>query len=328
MTTFDVMGFLSTNSNDPVLNSQENKLHSIQAAVKGRGWPSTRRVYQKWTKEETDHLLLGCKRHGVGNWKAILSDPELRFNGRSTVDLKDRFRISVPEDYRRLYPGTKGKPTRLKDFQVEGNTRKVKRRDRVPFAPIEDESIFKGYQTHGPRWAKILEDPKLTFDMKRVRSDLRDRFRILDPDAYADRQVMFDKTAPSHEEAPQSRRSKVRERKKKREQMACKISQQLEGDEGRRKKAGGSPQRSEPSSYSLYSANIPEVDLEMKPAMSSGGESMSASPRVTYENGLSCTELSIDAPLLSPLVEDVADDAQAQIQKLIWDPIYQHRDDS
>ncbi|KAJ7024704.1 hypothetical protein C8F04DRAFT_1301918 [Mycena alexandri] len=28
--------------------------------------------------------------HGVGNWKAILSDPTLTFAGRSPVDLKDR----------------------------------------------------------------------------------------------------------------------------------------------------------------------------------------------------------------------------------------------
>ena len=28
--------------------------------------------------------------YGVGNWKAILNDPELKFDSRSPVDLKDR----------------------------------------------------------------------------------------------------------------------------------------------------------------------------------------------------------------------------------------------
>jgi hypothetical protein len=28
--------------------------------------------------------------HGVGNWKTILSDPDLKFDNRSPVDLKDR----------------------------------------------------------------------------------------------------------------------------------------------------------------------------------------------------------------------------------------------
>ena len=61
---------------------------------------------KKWTAEETDMLVKGCRlvrsvsvglpttltspKHGVGNWKAILSDPTLQFDNRSPVDLKDR----------------------------------------------------------------------------------------------------------------------------------------------------------------------------------------------------------------------------------------------
>ncbi|KAJ7782150.1 hypothetical protein B0H14DRAFT_3585433 [Mycena olivaceomarginata] len=45
--------------------------------------------------------------HGVGNWKAILSDPTLEFQGRSPVDLKDRFRTYFPEAYRTHYPNAR-----------------------------------------------------------------------------------------------------------------------------------------------------------------------------------------------------------------------------
>ncbi|KAJ7028118.1 hypothetical protein C8F04DRAFT_1188951 [Mycena alexandri] len=49
-----------------------------------------KKVRRKWTPAETQMLVDGCTKHGVGNWKAILSDPALTFAGRSPVDLKDR----------------------------------------------------------------------------------------------------------------------------------------------------------------------------------------------------------------------------------------------
>ena len=53
---------------------------------------------KKWTEEETNNLLLGVKKHGVGSWMGILDDPVFWFNGRSGVDLKDRFRTCCPEE--------------------------------------------------------------------------------------------------------------------------------------------------------------------------------------------------------------------------------------
>ncbi|KAJ7687153.1 hypothetical protein B0H17DRAFT_1332545 [Mycena rosella] len=47
-----------------------------------------KKARRKWTQEETQMLVAG---HGVGNWKAILSDPNLAFANRSPVDLKDRY---------------------------------------------------------------------------------------------------------------------------------------------------------------------------------------------------------------------------------------------
>ncbi|KAK5998732.1 telomere-associated protein 1 [Cladobotryum mycophilum] len=55
---------------------------------------------RKWSDEETNHLLLGVNRHGVGKWTNILEDPDFRFNGRTAGDLKDRFRTCCPDELR------------------------------------------------------------------------------------------------------------------------------------------------------------------------------------------------------------------------------------
>jgi len=52
---------------------------------------SNRRQRRKWTEQETNDLIMGCHEHGVGNWKKVLDDPRFNFNGRSSVDLKDRY---------------------------------------------------------------------------------------------------------------------------------------------------------------------------------------------------------------------------------------------
>ncbi|KAM3064967.1 hypothetical protein ACMFMF_011582 [Clarireedia jacksonii] len=53
---------------------------------------------RKWTEEETNNLLLGVHKHGVGKWTDILEDPAFSFNNRSGVDLKDRFRTCCPDE--------------------------------------------------------------------------------------------------------------------------------------------------------------------------------------------------------------------------------------
>ena len=55
---------------------------------------------KKWTEEETNNLLLGVHKHGVGKWSDILDDPNFTFNERSGVDLKDRFRTCCPNELR------------------------------------------------------------------------------------------------------------------------------------------------------------------------------------------------------------------------------------
>jgi len=55
---------------------------------------------KKWSEEETNNLLLGVHKHGVGKWTDILEDPDFTFNQRSGVDLKDRFRTCCPDELR------------------------------------------------------------------------------------------------------------------------------------------------------------------------------------------------------------------------------------
>ncbi|WVZ72396.1 hypothetical protein U9M48_020863 [Paspalum notatum var. saurae] len=49
---------------------------------------------QRWNSEEEAALRTGIARHGVGNWRTILNDPELSstLRYRSNVDLKDKWR--------------------------------------------------------------------------------------------------------------------------------------------------------------------------------------------------------------------------------------------
>jgi len=56
---------------------------------------------RKWTENETNNLLLGVSKHGIGCWTDILEDPSFTFDDRSAVDLKDRFRTCCPSIPRR-----------------------------------------------------------------------------------------------------------------------------------------------------------------------------------------------------------------------------------
>ncbi|KAF7156427.1 hypothetical protein CNMCM5623_010097 [Aspergillus felis] len=51
----------------------------------------SRKNLRKWTEEETTALLRGVVKCGIGNWTAILAQPELKFNKRSASNLKDRY---------------------------------------------------------------------------------------------------------------------------------------------------------------------------------------------------------------------------------------------
>ncbi|KAF2625916.1 hypothetical protein BU25DRAFT_449644 [Macroventuria anomochaeta] len=50
----------------------------------------------RWSQKETEDLLIGVSRFGIGRWKQILECTEFHFQARTAVDLKDRFRICRP----------------------------------------------------------------------------------------------------------------------------------------------------------------------------------------------------------------------------------------
>lgn len=56
----------------------------------------TARKRTKWSQNETEDLLIGVSRFGIGRWKQILECSDFNFQGRTAVDLKDRFRVCRP----------------------------------------------------------------------------------------------------------------------------------------------------------------------------------------------------------------------------------------
>lgn len=91
--------------------------------------------YRKWTSEETHLLLRGVARHGVGKWSDILEDPDFKFENRSAIDLKDRFRTCCPDEFR---------PGEVNDMKKGGKARKTKpenKENRAPRTAREQPSI-------------------------------------------------------------------------------------------------------------------------------------------------------------------------------------------
>ncbi|KAF7332159.1 hypothetical protein MKEN_00096900 [Mycena kentingensis (nom. inval.)] len=172
--------------------------------------PPEKKQRRKWSPEETQMLVDGCNKHGVGNWKAIINDPTLTFANRSPVDLKDRFRTYFPEAYRSHYPNARthvpsyaaslppshagpssaiagpSKPNRSTHpdgtplFPTPSSTH-AKRR---PFTAEEDEALLNGFRKHGAAWATIVKEAPVFGTTGRRSMDLRDRFRNAWPDEY------------------------------------------------------------------------------------------------------------------------------------------------
>ncbi|KAE8395250.1 hypothetical protein ETB97_005748 [Aspergillus alliaceus] len=83
---------------------------NVPLSPKTRG--RSRKNLRKWTEEETTALLRGVVKCGIGNWTAILAQPELKFNKRSASNLKDRFRVCCPWAYRAADPNEATKKLR------------------------------------------------------------------------------------------------------------------------------------------------------------------------------------------------------------------------
>ncbi|TFK50587.1 hypothetical protein OE88DRAFT_1681591 [Heliocybe sulcata] len=148
--------------------------------------PTLKRVRKKWTMDETQMLVEGCNTWGVGNWKAILKDPKLKFDNRSPVDLKDRFRTYFPDAYKQHYPNAKTHlSSKVRSILPNGTSlfEKTRSKRRRPFTEEEDRALKAGYEKHGTVWATIVKDPVFQ-EHNRRSTDLRDRFRNAFPELY------------------------------------------------------------------------------------------------------------------------------------------------
>lgn len=73
-------------TNEPLAPKQAQDA-PLSPKTRGR----SRKNLRRWTEEETTTLLRGVVKCGIGNWTAILAQPELKFNQRTASNLKDRY---------------------------------------------------------------------------------------------------------------------------------------------------------------------------------------------------------------------------------------------
>lgn len=175
--------------------SPEGKSPSPQASTQvAKKEPKVRRTRRKWSEAETRDLLAGVKKHGFGKWKQILIDPIYTFDERTSIDLKDRYRVFAKD-----LPETVIEPVHSDDAQPDSadardrdessepkasnNAVSSKRRKRHPWTREEDNALLAGVQKHGFQWTEIHNDTELGLTHRRA-TDLRDRIRNLYPDDY------------------------------------------------------------------------------------------------------------------------------------------------
>jgi hypothetical protein len=81
-------------------NDKENEVQGrgLHEEPKGGKQVKRNKKRNKWSEQETKDLLHGVSRFGIGSWKKILECEEFHFDGRTAVDLKDRFRTCRPGD--------------------------------------------------------------------------------------------------------------------------------------------------------------------------------------------------------------------------------------
>lgn len=162
--------------------------------------------------QETEDLLKGVARFGIGSWTKILNCEDYSFDKRTALDLKDRFRVCCPDAYKKpklstatseIQPtqpeqlvkaktkkSTKGppreeiSPSRLKELGINEPFVNVGRRNRVEYSAEDDAALLSGFKKYGNAWATIQRDPTLGLS-ERGAADLRDRFRTRYPAEYA-----------------------------------------------------------------------------------------------------------------------------------------------
>jgi hypothetical protein len=120
---------------------------------------------KKWSEDETNNLLLGVHKHGVGKWTDILEDTSFPFNDRSAVDLKDRFRTCCPNELRET--SSKPKTTRQR---VEFSKRKGPKQSALK-SSLMSENILVDPDESG--LCSQASDPELSTKSRKGRAHRR-----------------------------------------------------------------------------------------------------------------------------------------------------------
>ncbi|KAJ2599260.1 hypothetical protein GGF39_002303 [Coemansia sp. RSA 1721] len=179
-------------------------------SAKNTPHPDSRRAARKWTEEETENLLKGCSKYGVGAWKKILDDSSFTFNNRTSVDLKDRFRtIRAQECAHSPYAKNSGKagskepdvvwPLPPNSQRLQGLQR-VQRKPTRNYTHDEDRRLLIGVLRHANHWTKIAADTDLKLN-DRPGQSLRDRLRNAFPEVFE----LFGYVIPKKERADRER---------------------------------------------------------------------------------------------------------------------------
>ncbi|KAL9127166.1 MAG: hypothetical protein Q9217_003899 [Psora testacea] len=144
------------------------------------------RPRRKWTEAETECLKKGVAICGVGRWKDILEHPNLHFQeGRTYVDLKDRFRTLYPPNQPEKWVGKSADKGEGSEDALEA-ARPSSQRQRAPYrgwSEREDAELDKGFKVYGYQWHLIAQDESLHFN-NRSANQVRDRFRRRFPELY------------------------------------------------------------------------------------------------------------------------------------------------
>lgn len=209
----------ATTAHDTGTVDDESVEHTAPETSAAPGKPKR----NKWTDEETSFLLQGVKRFGVGSWTRIVNCPDYKFNGRTAIDLKDRFRVCCPprnsvaqrprdgtttkdEGRRKGRPEFKKASVKVEELGMNESFQRSQRRPRTAWSEAEDAALLQGFKRHGKMWSSIKEDTSLDLGSRKP-TDLRDRFRTRYPEDYRSagltpRPEVFPKKAERNKAAP------------------------------------------------------------------------------------------------------------------------------
>ncbi|ETN46569.1 uncharacterized protein HMPREF1541_00754 [Cyphellophora europaea CBS 101466] len=236
-----------------------------------------RRIRRKWTDDETRDLLAGVRKHGVGKWKQILTDPSYTFDERSAVDLKDRYRVCSKDELNGPAaaaaaaaaavtskspantdpsPNSPGSdhPASRGASPAPGSGPQKQRRKRRAWTTEEDDALLRGVSKHGFQWTVIHDDEALSLSHRRA-TDLRDRIRNKFPEGYR-----LAESKPLRSEIKRVEREREREREERDRAFASDDVQQAKGKEPASQPSAAAAAAGGGSGVTLPSLSLDDMD--------------------------------------------------------------------